>query len=320
MVLFPSFTALDAFGPLNALNILSAQHPMTLALVAADLAPQSVDRNIVDGVWYPSPLAPNSASPFFTEFVLPTHTFAGTAAGAGSQFDVIFVPGGGGTRNESATQPAVDWLAARLAGGADGAPVRFVMSDCTGAALLARTGRLAGRRATTNKAAFRWVRDEVPGAAAMTWVPRARWVVDGNLCKPAFGALPGGGTDGHSGHRDQLRRQRRHRHDARLDRARLRPRRERAHPHRHGVERAGPGRRPVRRALRPGLKRRRGAGYVAGGPCVSDGDQPRETRPRACLYLAGAGVMRLPIEPMRQIDTRAALLACRCGFGAAGLR
>lgn len=178
MVLFPSFTALDAFGPLNALNILSAKYPMTLSLVAADLAPKSVDRNIVDGVWYPSPLAPNSASPFFTQWVLPTHTFADTAADG--QFDVVFVPGGGGTRNASATQAAVDWLGARLA---EAPPVSFVMSDCTGAALLARTGRLAGRRATTNKAAFRWVRDEVPGAEQVTWVPRARWVVDGNLCK-----------------------------------------------------------------------------------------------------------------------------------------
>lgn len=66
MVLFPSFTALDAFGPLNALNILSAKYPMTLSLVAADLAPKSVDRNIVDGVWYPSKQHPVFISTFLS--------------------------------------------------------------------------------------------------------------------------------------------------------------------------------------------------------------------------------------------------------------
>lgn len=34
ILLFPTFQALDVFGPLDALNILSLSHPINLALVS----------------------------------------------------------------------------------------------------------------------------------------------------------------------------------------------------------------------------------------------------------------------------------------------
>lgn len=40
MLLFPAFQALDVFGPLDALNILSWNHPMNLALVRPPPTPQ----------------------------------------------------------------------------------------------------------------------------------------------------------------------------------------------------------------------------------------------------------------------------------------
>lgn len=113
-----------------------------------------------------------------------THTFADAPA-----LDVILVPGGLGTRTlvehhddpEHGSQIIEDFLR-RRASQAD-----YVVSVCTGAVLLARSGLLTGRRATTNKAAWEWVTgvgsDMGNGSSNgdITWVPSARWTVDGNI-------------------------------------------------------------------------------------------------------------------------------------------
>lgn len=84
--------------------------------------------------------------------------------------DIFLIPGGYGTR------PLVDderWISAikTLAEHAT-----YMLTVCTGTALLARTGLLDGRQATTNKKAFQWV---VGNGANVHWNKRARWVVDG---------------------------------------------------------------------------------------------------------------------------------------------
>lgn len=173
MVLFPSFTSLDVFGPLNALNLLSLQHNMTLSLLSHNMDPVSVDRTIIDGVSLG--MGGSSASPYFTQFILPTHTFDNA-----TELDVIMVPGGAGTRNLNATQPAVDYLTRLLGNDGEDSWPQYVMTVCTGAALAARTGRIGSHNATTNKAAFNWVKTQ-EGADEVNWIARARWVVDGKL-------------------------------------------------------------------------------------------------------------------------------------------
>ena len=90
--------------------------------------------------------------------------------------DVILVPGGAGALNLNGTQPVVDWLRERM----DDPELDYMMTICTGASLLARTGKMAGKNATTNKAAFNWVKS-VEHADEVNWIAKARWVVDGNL-------------------------------------------------------------------------------------------------------------------------------------------
>jgi transcriptional regulator GlxA family with amidase domain len=88
------------------------------------------------------------------------------------KLDVLLVPGGMGTRREVGNKSLLDWLA-RAAEHAE-----IVASVCTGSALLAKAGLLDGKRATTNKRAFDWVRSQGPKVA---WQPQARWVEDGKF-------------------------------------------------------------------------------------------------------------------------------------------
>jgi transcriptional regulator GlxA family with amidase domain len=86
--------------------------------------------------------------------------------------DLILVPGGIGTRAAVDDRATVDWLrtCAREA--------EMVMTVCTGSALLAQTGLLDGRRATTNKMFFKWPESTWP---KVEWVREARWVEDGTF-------------------------------------------------------------------------------------------------------------------------------------------
>ena len=52
----------------------------------------------------------------------------------------------------------------------------FCLTVCTGSALLAMTGLLRGKKATSNKLAMNWVREIAPET---NWQAHARWVVSG---------------------------------------------------------------------------------------------------------------------------------------------
>ena len=54
---------------------------------------------------------------------------------------------------------------------------KWVLSVCTGSGVLAQIGLLDNKRATTNKKAFDYIQNICP---KVTWVRKARWVVDGN--------------------------------------------------------------------------------------------------------------------------------------------
>jgi transcriptional regulator GlxA family with amidase domain len=100
------------------------------------------------------------------QHVLPTHTFAAPPP----QLDVILVPGGAGDRDRN--EDALAFLR-------DVYPrLKAIITVCTGSLVLARTGLLDGRRATSNKAYFSVVADE---CKTVQWQPVARWVVDGNI-------------------------------------------------------------------------------------------------------------------------------------------
>lgn len=157
MLLFPAFESLDVFGPLDALQILSGQYNMNLALISATLDPVST-----------KPHAPsmNPKNSSFSQSVIPTHTLDNAP-----DLDVLIVPGGLGTRALD-LNTTIDFIAATYP------KLQYLITVCTGARLAARAGVLDGKKATTNKAS--WAGTIALGPKVQ-WVARARWVVDGNI-------------------------------------------------------------------------------------------------------------------------------------------
>lgn len=141
VLLFPAFELLDAAGPLAVLEKVPSR--LTVTTLAET----------------PGPVESAQGTELVAEHTL-------TEA---PPLDLLIVPGGPGTRTEVGNEPLMREIRRR----ADQAVLVF--SICTGAALLARAGVLDGRRATTNKLAFEWVRQQ---SGAVDWVRSARWVED----------------------------------------------------------------------------------------------------------------------------------------------
>ncbi len=144
VLVFPGFQTLDLFGPLEMLGGVGDEIKITI--VAETLEPVAsvhgqgllVDKTVADG----------------------------------SDYDLLFIPGGDTALVAGENKAITDWIVAT----ADRA--ELVMTVCTGSVLLAMTGVLDGRKATTNKQDFI---QTVPLGPRVDWVRQARWVEDGKF-------------------------------------------------------------------------------------------------------------------------------------------
>lgn len=84
--------------------------------------------------------------------------------------DILFIPGGLGTRDLVNNKVFIDQIKNLAVNSI------YVITVCTGSALLAKTGLLNERCATSNKRSFEWVKS---CSDKVKWVNEARWVIDG---------------------------------------------------------------------------------------------------------------------------------------------
>ncbi|MBN7818514.1 DJ-1/PfpI family protein [Bowmanella yangjiangensis] len=140
VVLFDGFELLDVFGPLEMFG----QLPDWKIVMVADK---------------PGPVASTQGPCAWAEESLETFVCC----------DVLMVPGGKGTRTLIDNPDFIRWLKRAALG------TEYLISVCTGSALLAKAGLLDSKQATSNRLAFDWVTTQGPKTL---WQSDQRWVQD----------------------------------------------------------------------------------------------------------------------------------------------
>ena len=141
VILFDDFETLDAFGPVEIIGKMPKIY---------DLGYYS----ITGGTVFSSQQVSVNTKPFIDI----------------DMSGVLLIPGGMGTRKLVNDIDFINHIKSltELA--------QYVLTVCTGSALLAKTGLLNGKNATSNKLAFDWVCEN---CADINWIKKARWVSDG---------------------------------------------------------------------------------------------------------------------------------------------
>ena len=153
VVLFDGFTVLDAYGPIQAFAACRLNKPDGTRQRFFELFTMGEQPGLIRSGEGPATQV--------------DHAFADAPP-----WDILVVPGGFGTRALVKDETFLK----RLALASERSPITTTV--CTGAALLARTGLLDGRPATSNKIAWDWVLEQGP---RVRWQRRARWVDDGDV-------------------------------------------------------------------------------------------------------------------------------------------
>ena len=142
VLLFDDFETLDVFGPVEIFGVLKTEYKVSFYSTCGGLVKNN------HGVAVDSQPLENIKK----------------------GVDIFLIPGGYGTRIEVNN---VDFISSvkQIAEAS-----KNVLTVCTGTALLAKTGLLDNKEATSNKRAFDWVMSTGPN---VLWIKKARWMVAG---------------------------------------------------------------------------------------------------------------------------------------------
>jgi putative intracellular protease/amidase len=153
VVLFDGFTVLDVYGPVQAFASCRVQQADGTRQPLFRLFSMAASAGVVK---------PGEGPPSYAEY-----SFVDAP-----DYDILLIPGGFGTRTAVNNEAFLKHLAEASQ------RTSITATVCTGSALLARTGLLDGRPATSNKIAWDWVVQQGP---RVKWVRKARWVDDGDI-------------------------------------------------------------------------------------------------------------------------------------------
>jgi putative intracellular protease/amidase len=143
-LVFPGFETLDYFGPIEMLGGFGNETEIITVAKGSDPVPSCHGQRIV-----------------------VDRTIAEK-----NDYDLLLIPGGDAALMAGKDDEFLQWIREASAN------AEKVMAVCTGSVLLAMTGVLDGRKATTNKRDFI---NTVHLAPNVEWVREARWVEDGKF-------------------------------------------------------------------------------------------------------------------------------------------
>lgn len=141
VLLFENFETLDVFGPVEIMGRLTEEYQIHYYSLVGGMV------NNQHGI----------------------HIMTTCLAEGSRAIDIFLIPGGPGTRAGVHHHELIS--AIRRQSDAS----KYVLTVCTGSALLAMTGLLDQKKATSNKRAYDWV---ISLNKQVEWVKQARWVVD----------------------------------------------------------------------------------------------------------------------------------------------
>jgi len=144
VILFKDFETLDVFGPVEILGRLKDHFRLRFISQPGGI------------------ITSTQSVPVVTEAISRIY----------GSCQILLIPGGLGVVNLISDERFINDLKC-LAQSAE-----YVLTVCTGSLLLAKTGLLSGRKATSNKRLFAWAAQE---SADVDWVKKARWVKDGHI-------------------------------------------------------------------------------------------------------------------------------------------